>query len=76
MSRAMTHRTALLVALCAALSACGAHRLKADAPAAGIRPELAFDQYPADAIFNENMYFSKEAASGGRTLGGGGCGCN
>ena len=26
--------------------------------------------------FAEHMYFSREAASGGRGVGGGGCGCN
>lgn len=25
---------------------------------------------------NEHMYFSREASSGGRGVGGGGCGCN
>ena len=32
-----------------------------------------------DALANalaEHMYFSREAASGGRGVGGGGCGCN
>lgn len=32
-----------------------------------------------DAMENyadEHMYFSKEAATGGRSVGGGGCGCN
>jgi hypothetical protein len=29
-----------------------------------------------DAAFDEHIYFSKEASSGGASLGGGGCGCN
>jgi len=36
-------------------------------------------QLNADAMstsFDEHIYFSKEASSGGRGLGGGGCGCN
>lgn len=36
-------------------------------------------QIPADpmhAYTNEHIYFSKEAASGGNGVGGGGCGCN
>ena len=40
------------------------------------RPEMRLD---ADAVtrgFDDNIYFSKEASSGGRGFGGGGCGCN
>ncbi|HHS84353.1 MAG TPA: DUF4266 domain-containing protein [Gammaproteobacteria bacterium] len=36
-------------------------------------------QIPADkleAFSDEHIYFSKEAASGGQGIGGGGCGCN
>lgn len=29
-----------------------------------------------DAAIDEHIYFSKEASSGGRSFGGGGCGCN
>ncbi|UGQ46912.1 DUF4266 domain-containing protein [Massilia endophytica] len=29
-----------------------------------------------EARFNEHIYASKEAASGGSSVGGGGCGCN
>jgi hypothetical protein len=28
------------------------------------------------AAFDDHTYFSKEASSGGRGFGGGGCGCN
>ena len=31
---------------------------------------------PVDNALDEHIYFSKEAASGGQGLGGGGCGCN
>jgi hypothetical protein len=31
---------------------------------------------PIEASLEEHTYFSKEAASGGQGLGGGGCGCN
>ena len=36
-------------------------------------------QMPTDAIeaaLDDHIYFSKEASSGGRGFGGGGCGCN
>lgn len=29
-----------------------------------------------DNFFDEHIYFSKEASSGGQSVGGGGCGCN
>lgn len=29
-----------------------------------------------DTVYDDHIYFSKEASSGGRGFGGGGCGCN
>lgn len=40
------------------------------------RPEMAPDAEPLDAALDDHIYFSKEASSGGRGFGGGGCGCN
>lgn len=40
------------------------------------RPEMSLDQSPLDAAIDDHIYFSKEASSGGRGFGGGGCGCN
>jgi Domain of unknown function (DUF4266) len=40
------------------------------------RPAMQIDAYPLDAALDEHVYFSKEASSGGRSFGGGGCGCN
>jgi hypothetical protein len=34
------------------------------------------DRDPAGAAMIEHVYFSREAASGGRAVGGSGCGCN
>jgi hypothetical protein len=34
------------------------------------------DRDPVGVAMAEHMYFSREAASGGRGVGGGGCGCN
>ena len=39
------------------------------------KPEMQFDFDPAHARVTEQTYASKEAASGGRVTGGGGCGC-
>ncbi len=40
------------------------------------RPAMAMNAYPLDAAIDDHLYFSKEASSGGRGFGGGGCGCN
>lgn len=40
------------------------------------KPEMTFDGDPLDNSFTEHIYFSKEGASGGAGVGGGGCGCN
>lgn len=34
------------------------------------------DRDPLTEALSEHMWFSREAASGGRGVGGGGCGCN
>ena len=40
------------------------------------RPEMTFEGDPLDTKYTEHIYSSKEAASGGSGVGGGGCGCN
>lgn len=40
------------------------------------KPEMALDSDPLQTAFDEHIYFSKEASSGGRGFAGGGCGCN
>jgi hypothetical protein len=40
------------------------------------REDMQLDAYPGDAALDDHIYFSKEASSGGRGFGGGGCGCN
>lgn len=39
-------------------------------------PAMRLDADPLDLEFDDHIYFSKEASSGGRSFGGGGCGCN
>lgn len=34
------------------------------------------DRDPLQAAMTDHIYFSREASSGGRGVGGGGCGCN
>jgi hypothetical protein len=40
------------------------------------RPDMQLVSNPTEASTDEHIYFSKEASSGGRGFGGGGCGCN
>ncbi|MBR7799306.1 DUF4266 domain-containing protein [Undibacterium fentianense] len=40
------------------------------------RQDMKFDRDVLDGKFNDHIYFSKEGASGGNGVGGGGCGCN
>lgn len=40
------------------------------------KPEMTFEGDPLETKFSEHIYSSKEAASGGTGVGGGGCGCN
>ena len=40
------------------------------------QPEMQLDRDPMDSYVDQHVYFSKEAATGGRGIGGGGCGCN
>ncbi|MCG8610631.1 MAG: DUF4266 domain-containing protein [Pseudomonadales bacterium] len=40
------------------------------------KPEMQLNAAPIDAGLDDHIYFSKEATSGGRSFGGGGCGCN
>ena len=38
--------------------------------------KMKLDPDPIETALDEHIYFSKEAASGGQGVGGGGCGCN
>lgn len=40
------------------------------------RPEMAWEPDAQQAAYRSHVYFSKEASSGGASVGGGGCGCN
>lgn len=40
------------------------------------RDDMAIDNAPLDSAFDDHIYFSKEASSGGSGFSGGGCGCN
>lgn len=40
------------------------------------RPDMALEGNALEAKLADHIYFSKEAASGGAGVAGGGCGCN
>ena len=40
------------------------------------KDEMQLTSDPVEAAVDDHIYFSKEASSGGRGFGGGGCGCN
>lgn len=40
------------------------------------KPEMQWQPDEMQASFNNHVYFSKEASSGGNVTAGGGCGCN
>jgi hypothetical protein len=40
------------------------------------KPQMQLDPHPLESGLDDHIYFSKEAAAGGRGFGGGGCGCN
>jgi hypothetical protein len=66
----------LLLALVSTLSACstlGVEPWQRDILA---RDDMQLLGDPVEAGLDDHIYFSKEATSGGRGFGGGGCGCN
>lgn len=70
-------RIGLAVITLAALGAC-ADLGKVQAWEKGnlAKPSMSFDGDPLDERFTLHIYSSKENASGGYGVGGGGCGCN
>lgn len=70
-------RTAILAAVVAtagtACSSMGVEPWERDVLA---REEMQLVTNPVEAAIDDHIYFSKEASSGGRGFGGGGCGCN
>jgi hypothetical protein len=74
------HRRCLgaLVALVAtfALGACAFAPPKPWEKGTLAQPSMQFDADKLEAKYQEHIYWSREGASGGYGIGGGGCGCN
>jgi hypothetical protein len=66
----------MMIALLAVVSGCATTAPEAWQRGHLAAPEMAWDPDPLEAAQRNHTYFSKEAASGGGNVGGGGCGCN
>lgn len=64
---------ALLALSAAACTSMGVEPWERDVLA---KDEMQLVTDPVEAGIDDHIYFSKEASSGGRGFGGGGCGCN
>jgi hypothetical protein len=58
------------------LSACSSLGVKSWERDILARDDMALESAAMDGAFDDHIYFSKEASSGGKGFGGGGCGCN
>ena len=66
----------LLLVLSLCLDACSVIGVKPWQREYMARPTMQLDKDPVESSIDDHIYFSKEASSGGRVFGGGGCGCN
>ncbi|MDP9141565.1 MAG: DUF4266 domain-containing protein [Pseudomonadota bacterium] len=66
----------LIFAVVMLMSGCSSLGAKPWQREALARPDMNPDSEPLRSALDDHLYFSKEAASGGRGFGGGGCGCN
>jgi hypothetical protein len=71
-------RITLSLALLASVFLAGCSQLGVKAYERGLlaKESMLLTSDPIEAGLDEHIYFSKEASSGGRGFGGGGCGCN
>ena len=69
-------KVASLLLLVFAMSGCANVGAKAYQRGYLAKPTMQLDSDAISASFDDHIYFSKEASSGGAGFGGGGCGCN
>ncbi|ROH91083.1 DUF4266 domain-containing protein [Stagnimonas aquatica] len=72
----MKHRLLLGLLMVPLASACSLQPVQPWQRGHLARPEMAWEPDPLLAAYRRHVQFSKEAATGGPVLGGGGCGCN
>lgn len=73
---ASTFKLILLATITVSLSACSSLGVEPWERDLLAKKEMALTSSPVDAALDDHIYFSKEASSGGKGFGGGGCGCN
>lgn len=66
----------LTIATLAALAGCSSMGVEPWERDILAKDEMQLVADPLQVAIDEHIYFSKEASSGGRGFGGGGCGCN
>jgi hypothetical protein len=76
MKKLNTVASALLVVGLAGLSGCSSMGVEPWERDIMAKEEMQLTADPLEAAIDDHIYFSKEASSGGRGFGGGGCGCN
>ena len=69
-------RASVILACALALAGCGSVGVKPWERGTLARADMQLDPDPVQSGIDDHIYFSKEASSGGRGFGGGGCGCN
>lgn len=69
-------RLTLVLAFAAIASGTGCAQVKPWQRGALADLTMRPDRDPVGTALGEHMFFSREAATGGRGVGGGGCGCN
>jgi hypothetical protein len=69
-------RTLAMIIACSALLLSGCADVKPWDRDLLAQKKMQLVPAPVDNALDEHVYFSKEAASGGQGVGGGGCGCN
>lgn len=62
--------------ICVALSGCASVGVQPWQREVLAREDMQPGSNAVDVAFDDHIYFSKEGTSGGRSFGGGGCGCN
>ena len=67
---------ALLIGAALASSACSSVGVRPWQHETLARDEMQLNADSLDRAIDDHLYFSKEAAAGGRSFAGGGCGCN
>ena len=69
-------RATLIIVFACALASCAIQAPQPWERGNLAKPDMQFDYDRLDAKTQQHIYTSKEGASGGYGVGGGGCGCN